>query len=165
MNYNTFKTLLKKTKQKFILVALLIALVGAPFIVMGVKDGIHWGFLITGGVLTLLTLFLLMISIRDLSRINADELPILKAIRQGQKDYLVWMYVKEINTKVEGVQAGTSNNLVLINRQGKMEELVLNRKTSPYDIMDYLGTEFPDAHVGYSDDTRAEVSQLLGKKF
>lgn len=164
MDYSGFQTVLTKSKRKMAIVGVFILIVGLPFIIAvfaSENKVLYWVF---GLLFSLLGLFMIITSVRDLSKMKNGDLPILKAINQKEQDYLVWIYLKQINTKVEGIQAGTAQNLVLVTKNGKTQELVLGKKTPVSELVDYLSEQFPNAYVGYSDDNRSAVSQLLKKK-
>lgn len=167
MNYEAFNILLSKSKIRMALIGGLIALAGAAMLssllVMHEPKIVYW---IVTGIFLVLGFPILLLSLRDLSRIKSGTWPLLKAIKEGDKDYLVWIYNNEIVSQVSGVDVGKSSNIVLYNRSGKMLQVVLGKKASASanDVIGYLASAFPNAHVGYSDQTREAAGRLLNKK-
>lgn len=125
------------------------------------KQDVNIALAIFGGFFVALALFILFITMRV-----AVKNPLVKAIKSGDKDFLVWIYNKQISTTAGhgGATLGTSQNVVMYYKDGTPLELNLNRKTNPNDFITYLSKEFPNAHVGFDDATRAKVSELLRKK-
>lgn len=167
MNYETFKTLISKSKIRMAVIGGVIALAGAAMLIsifmMPDAKIVYW---IVTGIFVVLGFPLLILSLRDLSRIKSGTWPFLKAINEGQREYIVWIYNNEIISNVSGVDVGKSSNIVLYDRHGKMIQVVLGKKASASanDVISYLASEFPNAHVGYSDQTREAVGRILGKK-
>jgi hypothetical protein len=122
------------------------------------------GYWIFAGFFLLLGLPVTLFSVRDLIRIGSDRLPLLNAIKYDEKDYIVWVYDNQITQKVNGVDVSKSSNVVLYDKNGKMIQVVLSRKIAADPVIDYLASAFPDAYIGYDDETRAAVGKLLNKK-
>ncbi len=144
-----------------------IALAGAAMLIsIFMMPDAKIAYWIVTGIFVVLGFPLLILSLRDLSRIKSGTWPFLKAINEGQREYIVWIYNNEIISNVSGVDVGKSSNIVLYDRHGKMIQVVLGKKASASanDVISYLASEFPNAHVGYSDQTREAVGRLLGKK-
>lgn len=163
MNYSEFKTILAKSKRKIGLIGLFITLFSILLLFVNkASEGSTAGYIIIG--LMLLIGLIMMISFKDLIAIKSDEYPLLKAIKEHQSDFVIWMYQKQITSTVEGINAGTSNNLIVCTKNDKMHEIVLGKKTSPADLINYLHTEFPEALIGFTDENKTAVNKILGKK-
>lgn len=163
MNYEAFKSLFSKSKRKFLFLGLLFLLMGGGVIAGALLGESKISYWIFAGFFLLLGLPITFLSIRDLVRISNDNLPLLNAIKYNDKGYIVWIYQNEIHQSVEGMDVGKSSNIVLYNRDGKMMQVVLGRKASPEAVIDYLSDVFPDAYVGYKDETRMAVGGILNK--
>lgn len=164
MDYSGFQSVLTRSKRKIAIVGVILALCGAPFIIAVIVSesrAMYWGF---GLFFVLLGVLITIISVRDLSKMKSGKLPLLNAMNGNERDYLVWIYLKQINSKVEGVKVGTAHNVVLYTKHNKMQELVLGKKTSPEEVINFLHSQFPEAYVGYTDENRAAVSKILNKK-
>lgn len=87
--------------------------------------------------------------------------PLLKAIKEGQKDYLVWVFIKQINTTVghDGPVVGGSKNVSIFPKDsgGKGYDLVLNNSDDAANLVRYLTEEFEVPYLGFSDQTREAV--------
>lgn len=167
MNYENFKTLLAKSKIRIAIIGGVIALAGAAMVVsLFITHESKIAYWIFTGIIIALGFPMLIFSLRDLSRIKSGAWPLLSAISEGRKDYIVWIYNNEIVSKVSGIDVGKSSNIVLYDRHGKMIQVVLGKKASASadKVIHYLASEFPNAYTGYSDQTRAAVSKLLNKK-
>jgi hypothetical protein len=68
--------------------------------------------------------------------------------------------VQEIKSSVEGVKVGTTNNVMIFDRNHKSESILLGRKENPHDLLNYLSTCFPEAKIGYTP----EYIQMFKKK-
>lgn len=167
MNYEHFKTLLATSKIRIAIIGGVIALVAVAMVisllVMHETKVAYW---IVTGIFVALGFPMLIFSLRDLSQIKSGTWPLLKALNEGQNQYIVWIYNNEIISQVGGTAVGKSSNIILYDRRGKMIQVVLGKKASlsANDVIIYLASEFPDAHVGYSDQTREAVGRLLNKK-
>lgn len=167
MNYEKFKTLLSTSKIRMSIMGGVFALVGiAMTISLIVIHETKVAFWIMTGLFLVLGFPILILSLRDLSRIRSGTLPLLKAINEHQKDYIVWIYNNEVISNVSGVAVGKSSNIVLYDRHGKTIQVILGKKASlsADAVVNYLASEFPDADTGYSDQTREAVGRLLNKK-
>lgn len=167
MNDENFKKLLSKSRIRVAVIGAVIALAGAvmlaSLIVMHETRPAYW---VVTGIFLLLGLSVLIFSLRDLLQIRSGAWPLLKAIEEGDQSYIVWIYNNEILSQVGGTAVGKSSNIMLYNRHGKLIQVVLGKKASlsADTVIGYLASEFPAAHVGYSDQTRAAVGRLLNKK-
>jgi len=164
MNFETFKTILLKSNNRILLVAILILLIGIPMAIGSWFANQNKAGLIISMIFILLGLFMFSKSIKDLKKIKNDTLPLLYAIKNKQTDYIVWIYQKEITSKVEGVKVGKSNNIVVCSKDDKYFEIVLNKRTNPEEVITYLLKSFPSAYVGFSDEIKREVTALLKNK-
>src|SRR3989344_8765184 len=164
MNYDNFKAILAKSNRRILLVGFLFLLIGAPILVSNFIGNSQMAAWIISLLFILLVLLVIIRSMNDLSKIKSDSLPLLKAIKQKQLDYVVWIYQKEITSKVEGVKVSKSNNIIVRSNDNKHFEIVLTKKTSPTEIITYLTTLFPKVYVGYSDEIKREVELQLKNK-
>ncbi|WP_412476417.1 DUF6709 family protein [Flavobacterium sp. TBRC 19031] len=163
MNFETFKSILIKSNKRILLVSILIFLIGIPMAVGSWFANHNKAGLIISIIFILLGVFMLSKAIKDLKKIKNDTLPILYAIKNKQSDYIVWIYQKEIISKVEGVKVGKSNNIIVCSKDNKHIEFVLNNSISPESVISYLSNAFPNAYLGYTDENKKEV-ELLWKK-
>jgi hypothetical protein len=160
MNYDALLKLTSKSKKKTLFVSLLIILTGGMFFIpvfTGDNKIVYW---VVGILFIALGVFMLYKSISDLNKIKAGELPLLRAIATKDSGFIVWMYVQEIKSSVEGVKVGTTNNVMIFDRNHKSESILLGRKENPHDLLNYLSTCFPDAKIGYTP----EYIQMFKKK-
>lgn len=160
MTTDSFRQLLAKTKKKTLWVSFLIILTGGMFFIpifTGDSKIVYWVF---GLIFVLLGLFILLKSIADLNKIKSGQLPLLRAIEDADRGFVIWMYVQEINSKVEGIKVGTTNNVVVFDRNHKMESIILSRKGNPHDVLNFLCQHFPESKVGYTD----EYIKMFSKK-
>lgn len=163
MNYNEFKSVLKKSSVKILVIGIVILFIGIPIVGANFFDESKTTYWIIGLLFIGLGLLMTIKPIRDVSSINSDTHPILKAIKSGDKSYIVWIYVKEIISKVEGVNVGKSNNVVIVTKLNKMIELVLNKKTSTDELIAYVKSQFPDTLVGFTNENSEKVKSLFKK--
>lgn len=164
MNYDTFKSILAKSNQKILLVGFILLFIGVPILISNFIGSSKVAAWIISLIFIILGLLVIIRSVNDLSKIKSDSFPLLKAIKQNQLNYIVWIYQKEITSKVEGVKVAKSNNIIVWSNNNKHYEIVLNKKTSPSEIIKYLSTLFPKAYVGYSEEIKKEVESLILKK-
>lgn len=163
MNYIEFKSVLKKSSVKILIIGIFVLLIGLPILGANFFDESKTSYWIMGLLFTGLGLLMVIKPILDILSINSDTHPILKSIQSGTKDFIVWVYIKEITSKVEGVKVGKSNNVVIVTKLNKMIELVLNNKTSPDELIDYVKSQFPNALVGYTSENSEKVKSLFKK--
>lgn len=163
MNYDIFKSILAKSSQKILLVGLLLFFIGVPILISNLFGDSNTAAWVISIIFIILGLLVIIRSINDLIKIKSDTLPLLNAINQKQLDYIIWIYQKEITSKVEGVKVGKSNNIIVCSNNNKHYEIVLGKKISPTEIIQYLSALFPKAYVGYSDEIKKEV-ELIFKK-
>ncbi|MCC6182721.1 MAG: hypothetical protein IT237_12900 [Bacteroidia bacterium] len=161
MNYNEFKTILKKSSTRILIIGIFILLIGLPIICANFFDSNKASYWILGGIFTAIGLLMTIKPLKDISSINTDTHPLLSAILKGNKEFVIWIYQKEIISKVEGANVGKSNNVVIWTKTNKQIEIVLSNKTSPLELIKYLSSMFPNASVGYSKETENEIKQKL----
>lgn len=160
------KLLLKSYTMIFVITAILLA-GGAGMIVAAFirEQGSMIAMLIFGLIFFGLGVVVVIRKLGSFIAVFSGSLPILKAIKEKDESFLVWVYREQINTTAghNGATLGTANNVVYFDRNGNTDTLVLN-KTSPDEIIGYLVSVFPHAKVGYDEETKAEVARILGKK-
>jgi sporulation protein YlmC with PRC-barrel domain len=96
-------------------------------------------------------------------RILMDTHPVLKGIKNGERDAILWLHQKQIETTAAGQSVGTSNNISLFLKNGDSVELLLGSSASPKEMMDYIQENFEIPYIGYSDENRVAVTELLGR--
>lgn len=163
MDVNEVAKIMKGSATKVIILSLVIIGLGGAILVGAFleEDGFNIGLGVFGGLITALGLIAIIRTI-----VAATKNPLVNAIKSGDREFLVWVYNKQINTTAghDGPTLGTSQNVVLYYKDGKNLELTLGKKSDPVAFVQFLKQEFPNAHVGYSDDTRDAVSKILGKQ-
>lgn len=160
------KILLKSYTMIFVITAILLA-GGAGMIVAAFirEQGSMIAMLIFGLIFFGLGAVVVIRKLGSFIAVFSGSLPILKAIKEKDESFLVWIYREQINTTAghNGTTLGTANNIVYFDRNGNNDTLVLS-KISPDEIISYLVSVFPNAKVGYNEETKAEVARMLGKK-
>ena len=168
MNYEKLKSILFKSNIKVLIIAIILLGIGVTIALYPLFNEKSNIIVITifGGIFLLLGLLLTYKTASWLSQVKSDKFPLLKAIKENQKDYVVWIYRKQINTTAgnDGPTLGSSQNLLVYPKEGKMIEIVLSKKDSTDDIMEYLANEFNIPYIGFTDDNKEAVEKLLGKK-
>lgn len=164
MNLESFKEVIIKSGNRMFLVGLLPFLIGAGLLAGAAAAG-GTALWVTGGIFTAIGFLMFFIGVKSKSQVKNNTHPIIKAIIEKETDFVVWFYDKRIKSQVEGIQVGQSSNLVVIYKNGKGTEIILGKGKNIDPLMTYLSNEFPSAEVGYSDESRAKMSQLLGKKY
>lgn len=155
--------MLKKSSVKILIIGIVIFFIGLPIAGANFYDESKMSYWIFGLLFIGLSLFMIIKPIRDLSSLKSDSHPILNAIKTGDKNFIVWIYIKEIISNVEGVKVGKSNNVVIVTKMNKTMELVINRRTSPDELINYVKSEFPNALVGFTNENSEKVKALFKK--
>lgn len=169
MNYNEFRKAISKSHVKNIIVGTGIFMFGV-FIAWSVLSEAdpEMAEIPIGGMIVIWTLagiclffggFITFKQISDAIKMKSGDHPILLAIRNEDKDYLVWIY--EYVTKVQG--GGSDYQVWTFSRDGKKIHLSL-KKHRIQDVIKYLATKFPNATLGYSDDIAAQMRDKFGIK-
>lgn len=164
MNYVEFKKILKKSSVKILVVGVVITLVGLPFLGANFYDESKTSYWIFGILFSAIGLLIVIKSILELGKIKSDTHPLLNAIVKGDKSYLIWVYQKQIISKVEGANVGKSTNMMLVSKENKLIEIVLNKSTSPSEFTQYVINQFPNALVGFSEENELKVKNLFKKQ-
>lgn len=144
-----------------LVVSLLIIAVGLPIVSANFYDTQKVSYWVFGVLFVGIGLLIAVKSTMELNKIKNDMHPILNAITMGDKNFIVWMYQKQITSKVEGVNVGKSNNIVFITKTNKMIEIALNNKTSPDALISYISEQFPNALVGYTNEHQATMKHFF----
>jgi hypothetical protein len=170
MNYEKVKSILFKSNVKISIIGIIMLFLGglsASYPLFNADSNI----IITsifGGIFMLLVIAVLWKSTPTLIQAKTEAHPLLRAIKEEQKDYIVWLYKKQIETTLgEGAATvGTSNNVVLYTKDcnGKATELTLSKKDSADDFIEYLTNEFNIPYLGYADDTREAINNNFSNK-
>lgn len=167
MDYDKLRKILLKSYTSIFVITAILLLMGVALIAYAFIDekGSMVGKLIFGLIFFGLGAVVVVRKTGDYQKIVKGEFPILKAIKLGDKEFLLWAYHQQIDTTAGhgGQKVGSTYNVVFYDRDGKNETLVL-RKTPPEEVLSYLSEVFPAARIGYTEEIKAEVSQLLGKK-
>ncbi|NOQ72373.1 MAG: hypothetical protein GQ574_10255 [Crocinitomix sp.] len=123
------------------------------------------GLNIFGGLFLLLGLFVCYKLLPTLIKTLTGSHPLLKAIKNNQSDYILWMFIKQIDTTLGngGATVGSSNNITIYSKDGDMFDLILSRKKSTEEYMDYLVNTFDIPYKGYSEETREQVNNRAGR--
>ena len=169
MDLNGFKKAISKSVVKNVIVGGGIFLFGVfiAWLVLSGADSemkdITIGGLIVIWVLAGLCLFfgffITFQHIRNHLKVKKGDHPLVNAIEQGNKGYLIWIY--EYVTQVQG--GGSDHQIWAFSQDGEKHILSLKKKRIG-EVMDYLSKEFPNAVVGYSEEIRDRMSASLGKK-
>lgn len=121
--------------------------------------------LIFGGVFAALGALALRNAIPAMLQAKSDKHPMLKAIKSGEKDYLFWVYIKQIHTTVgEDVKVGTASNVIYFSKdcKGKGVELALGKNDSAEDLLVYFQEHFEIPYVGYGEEAKNAVNNHFG---
>lgn len=168
MNYKKLKSTLYKTYLKISIIGLIILFFGVVIFVrplLGSSGNLPVS-LILGGIIAALGIVALYKSVPALIKALNDQDPILHAIHAGKKDFLVWIYRKEIHTTLGngGQSVGYTNNIGIFTKEckGKGFELIMSDTKSAEDMMNYLSSEFEIPYIGYDELTRVEINKYFG---
>ena len=172
MNYETLKKILSKSNNLAVFISAILVLLGLVIIVnsflgIGSKKTIS---IVLGSSFGILLFTLGLIAFKrllsDQLKAKKDTHPILKAIKAGDRDYLVWVYVEQINTTIghEGPRVGTSRNINYFTKDcnGKGKTIMTGKEYSADEIINYLSKEFDIPYLDYSDKTREEMNKYFG---
>lgn len=161
MNFEILKSILIKSNNKQLFISIILLFIGFVMAVGSYSNGNNK----TGWIISILfILFGLLVFIKSLSnhkKIKNNTLPLLQAIKNQQTDDVVWIYQKDIISKVEGVKVGKSSNLCICFRNDKYFEIVLGKKTNPEEVITYLSNAFPRALIGFSEENKKEIALLF----
>lgn len=108
------------------------------------------------GLFTFLGSFIIIKGINDAQKLRSDNLPILNAIKNGDKTFLIWIY--EYITSVKG---GVPDHQVRTYTRNGVSIIFSVRKKRVQDVMSYLKQEFPGATLGWT----AEIEQQMNEYF
>ncbi len=164
MNLETFKKHLSRSKRNQLFAGIFILLVGVLMLVAIFFSENKISYWIVVGFFFAIAIFITAISVKSLYLINSGKDPLLRAINEQDKGYLAWIYRNELTQQVGGINAAKSSIIIFYNRDGKQSQISIKRESIALGIIEYLSSEFPLAHLGYSKETREAVSKLLNKK-
>lgn len=123
---------------------------------------------IFGGILALLGALALRNALPNILKAKTSKHQLLKAIEEGERDFLIWLYRTEIHVKENtlGQTVGTSNTLIYFDKncKGKGVELAVSKKDSAADLYDYLSENFDVPYLGYNDKNKNAVNEFFGNK-
>ena len=103
--------------------------------------------------------FITFMPVRDYLKVRKGDHPLVNAIEQGNKGYLIWVY--EYVTQVQG--GGSDHQVWAYSQDGEKHILSLKQKRIA-EVIEYLSQQFPNAVVGYSEEIRERMSASLNKK-
>ncbi len=160
MIFESFKRILIKSNNKILITGIVIFITGALMAVGSLFADNNTAGWVISSIFIALGLLILVRSLAAINQIKSDELPLLKAIKNQESDFMVWIYIKEIVGKVEGVKVSKSNNVVICSKDNKHIEIVLSKKEDPEALIAYLLTLFPAALVGFTDENKIAADQI-----
>ena len=153
MDFKKIKKILIGSGIKVFLITLILFGFGLGMIITAFSDGFKGSvvaLVIIGGLFGSLGLLVSFKVVPAIVSGITESHPLLKAIKNNQSDYVAWIFRKQINTTLRhgGSTVGKSNNICVYYKNGGNTELVLNRSTSPDDVLLYLSGCFPEAKSG-----------------
>ncbi|MEZ4978598.1 MAG: hypothetical protein R2772_04805 [Chitinophagales bacterium] len=167
MNYKKLKKTLYTSYLKISIIGTIVLFFGMAIIVrplLGSKGNLPIS-LIFGGLCIALGIAVLYTAIPAFIKAINDRDPILHAIHAGKKDFLVWVYRKEIHTSLSntGESIGYTNNIGIFTKEskGKGFELIMSDTQSAEAMIAYLRSEFEIPYIGYTDKNRAEINKYF----
>lgn len=170
MNYEKLQSILFKSTIKLMAIGIPMLLFGIYIIAFPFLDesfqGSTMALVIIGGLITLGGIVVLIKSIPIAIGAKTGNHPFLKAIKNGQRDYIYWVYGQQINTTLGngGETIGKSNNINYFSKdcKGKGIPIVLSKKDSPDEFIEFLQNHFDIPYIGYADETREAVNKYFG---
>ncbi|MCB0400941.1 MAG: hypothetical protein KDD41_02580 [Flavobacteriales bacterium] len=172
MNYETFKKVLSKANNIAVVISVILVLIGTAIIVnmlLGIENKKTVSIVIGmffGVLLLILGVIAFKRMLSDQLQARNDTHPILKAIKEGDRGYLMWVYVEQINTTLghDGPKVGTSQNVNYFTRdcKGKGKTIMTGKNYTAAEIIAYLSTEFDIPYLDYSDKTREAMNTYFG---
>ena len=97
--------------------------------------------------------------VREAFALRSGKHPVLSAIKNGDKGYLVWIYENVIS--VQG--GGSDHQIWSYSHDGKQHIMSIKGKRVK-EVIKFLQEQFPNAVMGYSDEIRENMGQSFGKK-
>lgn len=170
MNYKELQKLLSKSNTLAVVLAAIVASLGLLILIFPFL----WYKGVTSLVLSLIFgLLLLIMGLVASRRLLSDQIkarrgmhPILKAIKEKDRDLLVWVYIQQINTTLghDGLQVGATQNINYFTKdcKGKGKTIIVGKRYDANEIIEYLKTEFDIPYLDYSDQTRATMNEYYG---
>jgi hypothetical protein len=164
MNYKTLRKILLSSNIQVLIITIIVFGMGTAMLLYASSDsfgGSVIGLSLFGGLFFFLAIVLFYKFLPALYGALSGSDPLLKALRENEKDYLVWVYRKQIDTTLGngGSTIGTSNNVVVYNKEGNMIELVLAGNRDPEEVILFLADEFDIPYLGYTDDNRNAINE------
>lgn len=171
MSEKEFQLILTKSNNLAVFLSGIIALFGGVLIFHGINS-IGEKELISISISLLFGLIILVMGIIALKRLLNDQIkakkgthPLLKALKERDKDFLVWVYIEQINTTLEkdGPVLGTAQNINYFTRdcKGKGKVIMTGKKHSAQEVIDFLTTKFDIPYLDYSDETRQAMNKYF----
>lgn len=167
---SAFKTAYLRTSKKAINGGIFIALVGLPaalgiLMFADLTDGGVLAGCIIAFVLGLLGVLVVVKASQKKARIVDGSDPLMQAIDNNQRDYIVWFHgvvTSHEGMAVKGVQAYQIN---LYGKELKKGVIVTAKNEKAYnEILLFLANKFPNAEVGYSPEIKKRVKEKYGLK-
>ncbi len=172
MNYKTLKKILSKANNLAVAISVILVLMGLAIVINSFLDieNKKTVSVVLGSVFGILFFTLGLIAFKrllsDQLKAKKDTHPILKAIKAGDRDLLLWIYVEQINTTIshDGPKVGTAQNINYFTKdcKGKGKTIMTGKKHSADEIINYLSTQFDIPYIGYTDKAREEMNKYFG---
>lgn len=170
MNYEKLRSLLSKSNTKASILSIVIMALGGFILYYSIFREDYKGMasliigLIFGGMFVIMGLIALKNLLVDAIKAKRNTHPLLMAIKNGQRDYLVWLYIQQINTTVEGNTVGTSKNINYFSKdcKGKGKTIISGGEFSAEEVIEYLKSQFDIPYLDYSNQTRDAINEYFG---
>ncbi|MCH2236001.1 MAG: hypothetical protein MK078_17305 [Crocinitomicaceae bacterium] len=168
MTYEKLQKILVNSNIKVAVIGVVILFIGGsifltPF--LNGKGNVIVAFII-GGIITALGVLALKNTLPNILQARSEKHPLLAAIKENKRDFLVWVYVKEIQVTTQGGDKtlGKSRNLIYFDKdcEGKGVELVVSKSENAHDLYDYLCENFDIPYRGYSSENRDAINTHFG---
>lgn len=171
MNDDSFIKLLTKTGTKMLIIGLSISAFAVFMIWLGLSgadsemtQGTFIGLMIFAGIFLLVGLFMILMPLNTSMKIKNGKHGLVNSIRNNDSSYIVWFYEHIINVK-SGPAKNSAHKIWLYSVDDKHYSVDV-KKTQVPEVMQYLGSKFPGATVGYTaeieKDYRARMKAAKG---
>lgn len=122
--------------------------------------------LIFGGLFLVLGLIAFKRMLSDQIKARRGTHPILEAIREGDRDFLVCVYIEQVKTVLDNgsgkIDAGQNVNYFTRDCKGMGKTIMTGRICTADELVAYLCTEFDIPYLDLSDSTRAALNKRFG---